>query len=190
MTASDSDGFIYDQDGIDAEKARLAQRPQGGAPRAHPRIRRQIRLRIPRRPAPVVGALRPAFPCATKTNSTAEAKMLLKNGLIAVSEVPTYPEIHPRGGHAFPPGENPLRSGKAKYSLAKRRGSLGLGAKPNALRISWTRHEVNDRLQSIMREIHQKCVRYGQGDDGYIDYVKGRERRGLRQGRRRCLPTA
>ena len=49
----------------------------------------------------------------------------------------------------------------------------GLEQSQNSLRINWTLKEVDDRLQSIMGEIHEKCSTYGQRDGGRIDYVKG-----------------
>jgi glutamate dehydrogenase (NADP+) len=43
----------------------------------------------------------------------------------------------------------------------------------NALRISWGREEVDRRLKEIMNNIHEKCVQYGEEDDGYVNYAKG-----------------
>jgi len=49
----------------------------------------------------------------------------------------------------------------------------GLEQSQNALRISWSREEVDGHLQEIMKSIHERCVRYGRGDDVWVDYVKG-----------------
>ena len=43
----------------------------------------------------------------------------------------------------------------------------------NALRMSWTRKEVDEKLKDIMEDIHDSCVQYGKNEDGSIDYVKG-----------------
>ena len=49
----------------------------------------------------------------------------------------------------------------------------GLEQSQNTLRIAWTRAEVDERLQGIMKDIHDKCVEYGTTDDGWVDYVAG-----------------
>lgn len=49
----------------------------------------------------------------------------------------------------------------------------GLEQSQNALRISWSRDEVDHRLKTIMNDIHTKCVQYGDQSDGYVHYVKG-----------------
>ena len=49
----------------------------------------------------------------------------------------------------------------------------GLEQSQNSLRMSWTREEVDEKLKGIMSSIHDKCVRYGTEDNGYINYVKG-----------------
>jgi glutamate dehydrogenase (NADP+) len=51
--------------------------------------------------------------------------------------------------------------------------SSGLEMTQNAMRLSWTRQEVDERLRMIMREIHTTCVRHGQRPDGAVDYVDG-----------------
>ena len=48
----------------------------------------------------------------------------------------------------------------------------GLEMTQNSIRMAWSHEELEDRLQGIMRKIHEKCVLYGKGD-GYVDYVKG-----------------
>ena len=49
----------------------------------------------------------------------------------------------------------------------------GLEMTQNSMRLSWTRKEVDDRLQMIMKNIHDTCVKYGTQEDGYINYVQG-----------------
>jgi glutamate dehydrogenase (NADP+) len=49
----------------------------------------------------------------------------------------------------------------------------GLEQSQNALRLSWSREEVDERLKKIMKEIHAKCLQYGDIGNGNVDYVKG-----------------
>ena len=63
--------------------------------------------------------------------------------------------------------------GPSKASNAGGVAVSGLEQSQNSLRISWSREEVDGRLQTIMKEIHDKCAQYGDEGGGYIDYVKG-----------------
>ena len=60
-----------------------------------------------------------------------------------------------------------------KASNAGGVATSGLEMSQNSLRISWTREEVDERLQNIMKDIHAKCIKYGKNSDGSIDYVRG-----------------
>ena len=60
-----------------------------------------------------------------------------------------------------------------KASNAGGVATSGLEMTQNSLRFKWTRKEVDEKLKQIMNDIHEKCVKYGTDDDGYIDYVKG-----------------
>ena len=48
----------------------------------------------------------------------------------------------------------------------------GLEMTQNAMRLSWTRGEVDQRLQMIMKEIHRSCVRHGR-QESFVNYVDG-----------------
>ena len=63
--------------------------------------------------------------------------------------------------------------GPAKAANAGGVAVSGLEQSQNALRLSWSRNEVDARLQGIMRDIHEKCVLHGQRSDNHIDYVTG-----------------
>jgi len=99
-----------------------------------------------------------------------EAETLVANGCICVSEganMPTTPdaiEVFTKAKILFAPGKASNAGGVA---------TSGLEMSQNSLRLSWTREEVDQRLQVIMADIHGACVEYGKDGDGYVDYVKG-----------------
>ncbi|MEP6299303.1 MAG: glutamate dehydrogenase, partial [Ilumatobacter sp.] len=114
-----------------------------------------------------------ALPCATQNEvSSREAQTLVDNGVRAVSEGANMPteldgvRAFKRAGVLF---------GPAKAANAGGVAVSGLEQSQNALRISWSRHEVDTRLQTIMHDIHDKCVEYGSrySRDGVVDYVAG-----------------
>lgn len=172
VTLSDSSGYIYDADGIDAEKL------------AHVMyIKNEQRARISeyvkKYPnAKYVDGKRPwevkcdiALPCATQNElNEDEAKALVANGCICVSEganMPSTPEaivVFTKAKILFAPGKASNAGGVA---------TSGLEMSQNSLRLSWTSEEVDQRLKGIMANIHSACVKYGSDGNGYVDYVKG-----------------
>lgn len=172
VTLSDSSGYIYDADGIDAEKL------------AHVMyIKNEQRARISeyvkKYPnAKFVDGKRPwevkcdiALPCATQNElNEVEAKTLVANGCICVSEganMPSTPEaieVFTKAKILFAPGKASNAGGVA---------TSGLEMSQNSLRLSWTSEEVDQRLKGIMANIHEACVKYGSDGNGYVDYVKG-----------------
>jgi glutamate dehydrogenase (NADP+) len=112
-----------------------------------------------------------ALPCATQNELNGdEAQMLVKNGVIAVAEGANMPST-PEAITAFQNAKVLFAPGKA--SNAGGVATSGLEMSQNSLRLSWTREEVDAKLNQIMDDIHQSCVTYGTQKDGYIDYVKG-----------------
>jgi len=63
--------------------------------------------------------------------------------------------------------------GPAKAANAGGVATSGLEMSQNSARMSWTRFEVDTKLQHIMQNIHQQCVQYGRVSEDYVDYVKG-----------------
>ena len=112
-----------------------------------------------------------ALPCATQNELNGEdAKILLKNGCICVSEGANMPstkeaisEFH-KAKILFAPGKASNAGGVA---------TSGLEMTQNSLRYKWTRDEVDTKLKEIMCDIHESCIEYGKDEDGYVDYVKG-----------------
>ncbi|MGJ8654321.1 MAG: NADP-specific glutamate dehydrogenase [Opitutaceae bacterium] len=170
LTASDSSGYIYDPDGIDVEKLEFLKD-----------LKEVRRGRISEyadkygsaefhegRPWNVAAQV--ALPCATQNEiNLADAQALLKNGLVVVSEGANMPtELD--AVHAFL--EAKIDFGPSKAANAGGVAVSGLEQSQNALRLSWSHEEVDQRLQTIMKDIHVKCLKYGE-TDGFNNYVKG-----------------
>lgn len=171
LTLSDSSGFIYDVDGIDAEKLEhVKQIKEVRRGRISEYLERYPKATFHEGQRPWGVPAEVAFPCATQNEINKEqAETLVKNGAIAVCEGANMPtELD--GAHVF--RDAGLAYGPAKAANAGGVAVSGLEQSQNALRLSWSREEVDDRLQTIMKEIHKKCVEHGANGDS-VDYVKG-----------------
>jgi len=171
VTLSDSSGFIHDPDGIDEEKLEFVK---GLKEVSRDRISKYIdkyssaTFHPKARPWSVPVDI--AFPCATQNEINGEeARLLLKNGVQAVCEGANMP-TDLDGAHAFI--ENKILYGPAKAANAGGVAVSGFEQSQNASHLSWSREEVDDRLHSIMRDIHEKCRYYGE-ENGAVNYVKG-----------------
>ncbi len=112
-----------------------------------------------------------AFPCATQNELDAsDAQTLLKNGCKLVCEGANMPSTY-EATHLFLKAR--ILYGPGKAANAGGVAVSGLEMTQNAMRLIWSREEVDKRLQDIMHKIHKKCVRYGTEPDGFINYVKG-----------------
>ena len=112
-----------------------------------------------------------ALPCATQNElDESDAKILLANGCTCVAEGANMPstleatEAFLKAGILYAPGKASNAGGVA---------TSGLEMSQNAIRLSWTREEVDNRLHGIMAAIHESCQRYGMRADGSINYVQG-----------------
>ena len=111
-----------------------------------------------------------AMPCATQNElGLDDAKQLTKNGARVVCEGANMPTTA-EAAHYFRGNEVLLAPGKA--SNAGGVAVSGLEQSQNAMRISWSREEVDKRLQDIMKDIHERCVEHGQ-HGGKLSYVDG-----------------
>ena len=171
VTCSDSNGYIYDPDGIDADKLAYIMELKN--------VRRgRIKEYAEKYGVKYVEGAKPwgekadiATPCATQDEINGEAaKTLLANGVIAVSEGANMPST-PEAVKAFQDAKILYCPGKA--SNAGGVATSGLEMSQNSERLKWTREEVDEKLHSIMNNIHENCVKYGTEPDGYINYVKG-----------------
>ncbi len=171
VTLSDSSGFIYDPDGIDREKLDYVMHLKNVK-------RGRIKEYADKYGAEYHEGERPwsvkcdvALPCATQNEvNEQEAKTLVGNGCFVVSEGANMP-CTPEAVHVFQ--ENRVLYGPGKAANAGGVAVSGLEMTQNSMRLPWSREEVDNRLHTIMKNIHQTCVKYGKRDDGTIDYVKG-----------------
>ena len=172
MTMSDSDGYIYDPEGIDREKLDFIMELKNV-------YRGRIKEYVDRYPnAKYVAGERPwgekgdiALPSATQNELNEEqAQTLVANGVIAVSEGANMPST-PGAIRVFQEAKILYAPGKA--SNAGGVSVSGLEMSQNSGRISWSSEEVDNKLHWIMENIHENCVKYGTEPDGYVNYVKG-----------------
>jgi glutamate dehydrogenase (NADP+) len=172
VTMSDSGGYIYDADGIDAEKLAYIQEIKNVN---FGRISDYLN-KYPN--ATFVAGKRPwevkvdiALPCATQNElNEDEAKALVANGCICVSEGANMP-CTPQAVTVFQNAKILFAPGKA--SNAGGVATSGLEMSQNSLRMGWTSEEVDEKLKRIMLDIHASCVKYGSDTYGHVDYVKG-----------------
>jgi glutamate dehydrogenase (NADP+) len=171
VTLSDSGGFIHDPDGIDAEKLAYIKdlkEVQRGRISEYADKYSAASFHADTRPwgVPVDVAL----PCATQNEvNLEEAKILISNGVKAVAEGANMP-TELEGAYAFRAAGTLF--GPAKAANAGGVAVSGLEQSQNALRLSWTHEEVEAKLHTIMKEIHDKCVEYGDKGDK-VDYIDG-----------------
>lgn len=171
LTASDSDGFIYDPDGIDEEKlefilelknvrrGRIAEYAEKFGAEYYPG---EKPWKIP---------CDVALPCAVQNElDEQDAKLLVKNGCWLVAEGANMPTT-PDGIRVLE--ENNVMYAPGKAANAGGVATSGLEMSQNSIRLSWTRDEVEKKLRMIMQSIHEQCKMYGKKPDGTIDYVKG-----------------
>jgi glutamate dehydrogenase (NADP+) len=176
VTLSDSEGFVYDPDGITLEKlawVKTLKEVRRG------RIREYAdHFKCEFRPGrlPWIVPCQIALPSATQNELDREsAEMLVRNGCVAVGEGANMPctldatEAFLHANVAF---------GPAKAANAGGVAVSGLEQSQNAQRLSWTRDEVDQRLRHIMAGIHDKCIEYGRDGDR-INYVVGANRAGF-----------
>ena len=172
QTLSDSDGFIYDSEGLNEEKMAFVFELKN--------IRRgRIKEYVQKYPqAQYFPGERPwripcdiALPCATQNEiEEADANNIVKGGAICVAEganMPTTPEairIIQGAGLLYSPGKASNAGGVA---------TSGLEMSQNSMRQSWTTEEVDNYLRRIMQDIHAACVKYGTEENGTVNYVKG-----------------
>lgn len=172
VTLSDSGGFIHDPDGIDEEKLAYIidlKTVQRGRISEYVDKYSKASFHADQRPWGVPCDI--ALPCATQNEiNVAEANTLLKNNVIAVCEGANMP-TEADAVHAFLNAGVPFGPGKAANAGGV--AVSGLEQSQNALRLSWSREEVDGRLKTIMTDIHGRCAEYGTRADGSVDYVAG-----------------
>jgi glutamate dehydrogenase/leucine dehydrogenase len=170
VTASDSEGYIYDKDGINTEKLNYIMDLKNEKRGRIKEYAAKYKCEFVAGKTPWHVKCEIALPCATQNElNGADAEALVKNGCIAVAEganMPSTPEavdlfIHKK--ILFAPGKASNAGGVAVS---------GLEMSQNSARLSWTREDVDHRLHEIMSSIHKTCVKYGYSN-GFVNYVKG-----------------
>ncbi|MCD6329637.1 MAG: NADP-specific glutamate dehydrogenase [Candidatus Cloacimonetes bacterium] len=170
VTLSDSSGYIYDPEGISGKKwdfiMELKNVKRG-------RIKEYadefgVEYHEGKRPWGVKCDV--ALPCATQNElNEEEAKTLIKNGCICVSEGANMPST-PDAVNVFI--DNKILYGPGKAANAGGVSVSGLEMSQNSLRLSWSREEVDEKLHNIMKSIHSQCVKHGKDGD-FVNYVNG-----------------
>lgn len=171
ITLSDSDGYIYDPEGITREKLDFVMELKN-------LYRGRIREYAEEFGCKYVAGARPwgevgdiALPSATQNEiDQQDAEILVKNGIIAVSEGANMPST-PEAIDIF--HENKILFAPGKAANAGGVSVSGLEMTQNSERLNWTAEQVDEKLKWIMANIHESCVKYGTEQDGYINYVKG-----------------
>lgn len=171
VTLSDSNGYIHDPAGIDAEKLQYIMWLKN--------IKRgRISEYADKYGCEYVEGKTPwgvkcdiALPSATQNELNGDdAKTLIANGCYVVSEGANMPST-PDAVEYFI--EKKILYGPGKAANAGGVSTSGLEMTQNSMRLNWTRQEVDTRLQMIMKDIHATCVKFGKEEDGTINYVKG-----------------
>lgn len=171
LTLSDSSGFIYDKNGIDAEKLAWVMELKNEKRGRIEEYAKKYNAEYHAGKKPWIVPCDVAIPAATQNELDGEAaKILIKNGCLAVGEGANMPST-PEAVEHF--REAKLLFGPGKAANAGGVSVSGLEMSQNSLRLSWTREEVDARLKDIMHRIHNTCVKYGAKSKEYIDYVDG-----------------
>ena len=171
VTMSDSDGYIYDPDGIDAEKLAYIKELKNVERGRISEYAEEYGVKYVAGAKPWFEKADIALPSATQNEINEEAaKALIANDVFAVSEGANMPST--------PEAIKVFQDAKILYSPGKAANAggvavSGLEMSQNSERLRWSREEVDAKLHDIMNDIHDNCVKYGTEADGYINYVKG-----------------
>jgi glutamate dehydrogenase (NADP+) len=171
VTASDSNGFIYDPKGIDAKKLTYLMDLKNKRRGRINEYAEEFGCQYFENERPWKIACDVALPCAVQNELMEEdARLLIDHGCKLVAEganMPTTPgaiSLLQKNGVLYAPGKATNAGGVAVS---------GLEMSQNSVRLFWTRDEVEKRLKEIMQKIHEQCIEYGKNPDGSIDYLRG-----------------
>ncbi|MDI6783650.1 MAG: NADP-specific glutamate dehydrogenase [bacterium] len=171
VTLSDSNGFIYDPDGINQEKLAYVLELKNVKRGRIKEYAEKFKCQYFEGKRPWGIKCDVAIPAATQNEINEEdAKTLVKNGCICVAEAANMPST-PEAIDVFLNAK--ILYGPGKAANAGGVAVSGLEMSQNSMRYSWTAEEVDNRLKLIMKSIHETCVRYGKQPDGFVNYVDG-----------------
>jgi glutamate dehydrogenase (NADP+) len=170
VTLSDSNGFIYDKGGIDKKELAFVMELKNVKRGRIKECTKDFKCEYYEDKKPWGIKCDIAFPSATQNEITEDdAKMLVKNGCLAVGEGANMPTT-PEGVEVFQKEKILYAPGKAANAGGV--ATSGLEMTQNSMRLSWSREEVDKKLREIMTAIHEQCVKYGK-EGNYINYVNG-----------------
>lgn len=171
VTVSDSGGTVVDNEGIDYEKLAILKDIKNTRYGRVEEYAKETKAKylVGKRPWDVPVDV--ALPCATQNElNLDDAKSLVSNGVICVAEGANMPTTND-AVHFFESNNVYYAPGKA--SNAGGVATSGLEMSQNAMRLSWTKEEVDEKLHAIMKGIHKSCLDYGKKEDGSISYSGG-----------------
>jgi glutamate dehydrogenase/leucine dehydrogenase len=170
VTLSDSNGAIYDQNGIDADKLAFVQNLKNVTRGRIKEYAEHFKCEYMEGQRPWNVKCDIALPCATQNELNGdEAAALLKNGCICVGEGANMPST-PDAVEKFIAAK--IAFGPGKAANAGGVSTSGLEMTQNSMRLNWPREEVDSKLAGIMKAIHRQCVEYGK-DGEFVNYVNG-----------------
>ena len=172
VTFSDSNGYIYDPEGMTEEKIAYVKTLKNViSGRIKESVKQYPNAKYFENERPWGVKCDIAMPCATQNEiELKDAEKLVANGCYCVTEganMPTTPDaiaLFQKNKMLYSPGKASNAGGVA---------TSGLEMSQNSMRLKWTAEEVDEKLHRIMSDIHAACVKYGTEEDGYINYVKG-----------------
>ncbi len=171
VTLSDSNGYIYDPAGIDAEKLAYVMLLKNVKRGRISEYAEKYGCQYVEGKTPWGVKCDIALPSATQNELNGDdARTLIANGCYVVSEGANMPST-PEAVEYFI--EKKILYGPGKAANAGGVATSGLEMTQNSMRLNWTREEVDARLQMIMKDIHTTCVKFGKDESGFINYVKG-----------------
>lgn len=171
VALSDSGGTVYDPDGIDREKLEFVMELKNVHRGRIREFAEEFNVQYLENERPWKIKCDIALPCATENEISGEdAKSLLANGCFVVAEGANMPSTYEAEQKFQDAG---ILYGPGKAANAGGVAVSGLEMTQNSMRIQWTREEVDNKLTSIMANIHELCVKYGRNDDGSVNYVRG-----------------
>jgi glutamate dehydrogenase/leucine dehydrogenase len=170
VTLSDSSGYIYDPDGIDADKLAFVMELKNIKRGRIKEYADKFGVKYFEGERPWGVKVDVALPCATQNEINDEdAQTLVNNGCYCISEGANMPST-PEAIKIYL--DNKILYGPGKAANAGGVAVSGLEMSQNSMRLAWTREEVDQKLHSIMVNIHENCVKWGTEGD-FINYVKG-----------------
>lgn len=171
VTVSDSSGTVYDKDGFTPEKLAILMDIKNNQYGRVSEYAKKVGAEFLPGKTPWHIKVDVALPCATQNElNEQDAKTLIANGVICVAEGANMPSTI-EAAKAFEAAGILYAPGKA--SNAGGVATSGLEMSQNAMRLSWTKEEVDERLLKIMQSIHAACLKYGKRADGSVNYIDG-----------------